>query len=201
MSSTMKKLVYITFISVCALMIGGCKPTPQFLNANVTASQLQTTIPLTSASGEPVLINAPQKGKVTAVFFGYTQCPDICPTTLGKMKLTMELLGADASKVRVIFATLDPERDTAQVLQAYMAAFNPSFTGALTDTAHTQELAKQFQVVFDKVGTGPNYVVNHTANLYLIDENGRTMVSVPYEAKPESIAHDIRQILAQYSSK
>ena len=177
--------------------LSACQPTPQYLNANVTASNLQTTIPLTTQNGERIEVNAPLKGKISAVFFGYTQCPDICPTTLGKMKIVMEKLGADADKVRVVFITVDPERDTPEVLKAYMAAFNPSFIGAQAEPIErTREMAKQFQVVYEKEGSGPNYIVNHTANLYLLDENGKTIVSAPYEAKPESIAHDIKQLLA-----
>ena len=180
------------------LALTACQPTAQYLNGNITASNLRTDIPLTSHKGEPLQINSPQKGKVSAVFFGYTQCPDICPTTLGKMKIVMEQLGADADKVRVVFVTVDPERDTGALLKEYMGAFNPTFTGAYTDPAQTKTMANQFQVVYEKVGTGPNYIVNHTANLYLLDENGRTVVSVPYEAKPETITHDIKQMLAQY---
>ena len=180
------------------LALTACQPTAQYLNSNITASNLRTDIPLTSHKGEPLQINSPQKGKVSAVFFGYTQCPDICPTTLGKMKIVMEQLGADADKVRVVFVTVDPERDTGALLKEYMGAFNPTFTGAYTDPAQTKTMANQFQVVYEKVGTGPNYIVNHTANLYLLDENGRTVVSVPYEAKPETIVHDIKQMLAQY---
>ena len=180
------------------LALTACQPTAQYLNGNITASNLRTDIPLTSHKGEPLQINSPQKGKVSAVFFGYTQCPDICPTTLGKMKIVMEQLGADADKVRVVFVTVDPERDTGALLKEYMGAFNPTFTGAHTDPAQTKTMANQFQVVYEKVGTGPNYIVNHTANLYLLDENGRTVVSVPYEAKPETITHDIKQMLAQY---
>ena len=180
------------------LALTACQPTAQYLNGNITASNLRTDIPLTSHKGEPLQINSPQKGKVSAVFFGYTQCPDICPTTLGKMKIVMEQLGADADKVRVVFVTVDPERDPGALLKEYMGAFNPTFTGAYTDPAQTKTMANQFQVVYEKVGTGPNYIVNHTANLYLLDENGRTVVSVPYEAKPETITHDIKQMLAQY---
>lgn len=183
---------------VLSFALTACQPSAQYLNSNITASNLRTDIPLTSHKGETLQINSPQKGKVSAVFFGYTQCPDVCPTTLGKMKLVMDGLGADADKVRVVFVSIDPERDTPALLKEYMAAFNPTFTGAYTDPEHTRQMAKQFQVVFEKVGTGPNYIVNHTANLYLLDENGRTTVSVPYEAKPETIVHDIKQMLAQY---
>ena len=190
--------VLLSLIAVSFALVA-CKPTAQYLNNNVTASNLHTDIPLTSHRGEPLQINSPQKGKVSAVFFGYTQCPDICPTTLGKMKVVMNQLGTDADKVRVVFVTVAPERDTQNVLKEYMAAFNPTFTGAYTDPEHTRQMAKQFQVVYEKVGSGPNYIVNHTANLYLLDENGRTVVSVPYEAKPETIAHDIKQMLAQQS--
>ncbi len=178
------------------LSLTACQPTPKFLNTNITASNLHTDMPLTTQNGEPLQVNAPQKGKISAVFYGYTQCPEICPTTLGKMKLVMQQLGADADKVRVVFITVDPERDTPDVLKAYMAAFNPSFIGAYTDPSSTQKMAKQFQVVYEKEGAEPNYIVNHTANLYLLDEHGKTIVSAPYEAKPEAIAHDIKQMLA-----
>lgn len=199
MGARLRRQLGVLCVGVALLYaVSGCTPSPQFLNANVTASQLRTDIPLVSHRGEPVSINEPQKGKVSVVFFGYTQCPDICPTTLGKMKIVMQQLGADADKVRVVFVTIDPERDTASVLKAYMSAFNPAFTAAMTDLEHTRTMAKQFKVVFEKEGAGPNYVVNHTANLYLLDEQGRTTVSVPYEAKPESIVHDIKQLLAQY---
>ena len=196
----MKSGLFKTFIctGLLALTLAACQPTAQYLNSNITASNLHTSIPLTTQNGDTIEINAPQKGKVSAVFFGYTQCPDICPTTLGKMKLVMDQLGADANKVRVVFVTVDPERDTPEVLKAYMAAFNPTFIGAYAQPIDkTREMAKQFQVVYEKVGDGPNYIVNHTANLYLLDENGKTVVSAPYEAKPESIVHDIRQLLAQ----
>ena len=195
MKSSLKILLGAFALS---LVLTACQPTAQYLNSNITASNLHTDMPLTSHRGVPLQINSPQKGKVSAVFFGYTQCPDICPTTLGKMKIVMEQLGADADKVRVVFVTVDPERDTGALLKEYMGAFNPTFTGAYTDPAQTKTMANQFQVVYEKVGTGPNYIVNHTANLYLLDENGRTVVSVPYEAKPETITHDIKQMLAQY---
>ncbi len=193
----MRPTALIAAALVCAVAtLTACQPAPQYLNSNVTASNLHTDMPLTAQNGEPLQVNAPQKGKVSAVFFGYTQCPDICPTTLGKMKIVMDKLGADADKVRVVFITVDPERDTPEVLKAYMAAFNPSFIGAYTDPDNTKKMAKQFQVVYEKEGAGPNYIVNHTANLYLLDENGKTIVSAPYEAKPEAIVHDIQQMLA-----
>ena len=193
----LKKSLSAVFLVVA---LSACQPTPQYLNSNVTASNLHTTILLTTQNGEPLQVNAPQKGKISAVFFGYTQCPDICPTTLGKMKIVMDQLGADADKVRVVFITVDPERDTPEVLKAYMAAFNPTFIGAYADPIErTREMAKQFQVVYEKEGAGSNYIVNHTANLYLLDENGKTIVSAPYEAKPDAIAHDIKQMLAAQS--
>lgn len=193
----MRPTALIAAALVCAVAtLTACQPAPQYLNSNVTASNLHTDMPLTAQNGETIQVNAPHKGKVSAVFFGYTQCPDICPTTLGKMKIVMDKLGADADKVRVVFITVDPERDTPEVLKAYMAAFNPRFIGAYTDPENTRKMAKQFQVVYEKEGAGPNYIVNHTANLYLLDENGKTIVSAPYEAKPEAIVHDIQQMLA-----
>ena len=189
----MKRLAAI--LLCMALLATGCSEPQRFHSTDISAADWGKDFHLTDHAGQSRRL-ADFKGKAVVLFFGYTQCPDICPTTLGKMKIVMDKLGADADKVRVVFITVDPERDTPEVLKAYMAAFNPSFIGAYTDPDNTKKMAKQFQVVYEKEGAGPNYIVNHTANLYLLDENGKTIVSAPYEAKPEAIVHDIQQMLA-----
>ncbi|WP_189493181.1 SCO family protein [Formosimonas limnophila] len=175
-------------------LLAACQPSAQFLNKDITGSGLKTETPLTAADGENFQLNqaSPQ---VTAVFFGFTQCPDVCPTTMGQMKLVMDELGADADKLRVVFVSVDPERDTREILKQYTSTFNPKFIGASTDLANTQKLARDYQITFEKVGTGPNYMVNHTANSYLIDRAGKTRVSIPYNTDAKTIAHDIKQLL------
>ncbi|TDR32576.1 SCO family protein [Hydromonas duriensis] len=188
-----------TALGFTALGLTACSPAPQFLNQNVSGAGLQTSVELTTAAGQPLQLNAALPNHVTALFFGFTQCPEVCPTTMGTMKLVKQALqkeGVDPNLLRVVFLSVDPERDTASILNAYTAAFDPSFIGVSTDLTRTKEVAKAYNVTFEKVGTGEFYTMNHTANLYLIDSTGRTRVSVPYGASADSIVHDVKQLLA-----
>ena len=182
----------------CAIVLGACRPSPQFLNQNVTGSGYATQVELKNASGGTVQLSAPAPNQVTALFFGFTQCPDVCPTTLGTMKLVKQELiknKADADRLRIVFVSIDPERDTPEVLKAYAAAFDPAVIGAYTSPDNTQKIAKDFNIVYEKVGTGPFYTMNHSANAYLIDSEGRTRVSIPYGTTAPIIAHDVQQLL------
>ena len=181
-----------------ALILGACSPSPQFLNQNVTGSAYATQVELKNASGGAVQLNAPTPNQVTALFFGFTQCPDVCPTTLGTMKLVKQELvknKMDPDRLRIVFVSIDPERDTPEVLKAYAAAFDPAVIGAYASPEHTQKIAKDFNIVYEKVGTGAFYTMNHSANTYLIGSDGRTRVSVPYGTAASAIAHDVQQLL------
>lgn len=184
------------------LALAACSPNSpsslKFLNQNVSGAGFSSQIELTSGAGEKIKLNAPTPNQVTALFFGFTQCPEICPTTLGTMKLVKQGLEAkqvDSKQLRVVFVSLDPERDSQQILKEYTSAFDPSFIGAATDLASTQSLAKSYNVTFEKVGKSEFYTLNHSANLYLIDAEGHTRVSVPYGAKADLIVHDVMQLL------
>lgn len=147
------------------------------------------------------LASADFSGKAVVVFFGYTRCPDICPTTLAAMQETMKLLGADADRVQVLFVTVDPERDTPAVLKEYVPWFDTRFIGLHGDTAVIRDLAREFHVYYHKVTgvageTAMGYSIDHTATSYAYDPAGRLRLLIQHGAKPEHIAADLRALLA-----
>ncbi|HJV60238.1 MAG TPA: SCO family protein [Albitalea sp.] len=138
------------------------------------------------------------KGKVTAVFFGYTQCPDVCPTTLAELAQVKKSLGKDADRVQAVFVTVDPERDTPQVLKAYVGSFDPSFVALRGSLEQTTKVAKDFKVFFAKAPgkTPDSYTVDHTAGTYLFDPQGKARVFERYGAGAEVLSADIKTLLA-----
>jgi len=133
------------------------------------------------------------------MFFGYTQCPDVCPTTLANMAQVMKLLGEeDAKRVQVIFVTVDPERDTQQLLAEYVPAFSPSFIGLRGDAAQTEAVEKDFKVFSQKQGdvASGQYTVDHTAATYVFDPQGRLRLYVRHGETPQNIASDIKTLLS-----
>ena len=138
------------------------------------------------------------RGKVVLLFFGYTGCPDMCPTTLALLAGTMQELGADAGNVQGLFVTVDPKRDTPQLLAQYVPAFYPTFLGLYGDAAATERTVREFKGYFHT--NAPNehgsYIVDHSAQVYVLDPAGRLRLYVqPTEATPESVAHDVRLLL------
>jgi protein SCO1/2 len=137
------------------------------------------------------------KGKAVVVFFGYTQCPDVCPTTMVEMAKVMQALGGDADRVQVLFITVDPERDTAELLSKYVPAFDPRFLGLRGDLAQTEKVARDFKVFYQKVpGKTPgSYTMDHTAGTYVFDPQGRIRLFIRYGQPVESISHDLKILL------
>lgn len=135
------------------------------------------------------------KGKVVVLFFGYTHCPEVCPTTLADLAQVVRLLGADAEKVQVLFVTLDPERDTPEVLAKYVPSFNPSFLGLYGDTQATAQAAKVFAVSFEKHAEKNGYTLDHSDGTYLIGKNARTVLLSPYGQRTELLLEDIKLLL------
>ena len=131
------------------------------------------------------------------MFFGYTQCPDVCPTTLAELAAAMQPLGPDAARVQVLFVTVDPERDTAELLAQYVPAFNPRFLGLRGDAEATARTAKEFKVIYQKQpGQTPGtYTMDHSAGTFIFDPQGRLRVYVSYGQGPEVFAHDISELL------
>jgi len=138
------------------------------------------------------------KGKAVVVFFGYTQCPDVCPTTMQEMANVMQQLGPLSDKVQVLFVTVDPERDTPELLSKYVPAFDPRFLGLVGDKAATEKIAKEFRVFYQKVpGKEPgSYTMDHTAGSYVFDPQGRLRLFVRHGQGPEQIAHDLKLLLS-----
>ncbi|MBK9161802.1 MAG: SCO family protein [Nitrosomonadales bacterium] len=136
------------------------------------------------------------RGKVVVMFFGYIHCPDVCPTTMADLAQVMDTLGKDADRVQVLFVTVDPERDTPELMTQYAPAFHPSFLGLYGDVQATVKVAEAFGVVYQKQPTTSGYNVDHSAGTYLIDANGKVRLLAPYGQRADWLAQDIRLLLA-----
>ena len=137
------------------------------------------------------------RGKVVVIFFGYTQCPDVCPTTLSEMKQVMQLLGKDAERLQVLFVIVDPKRDTPELLAKYVPSFHPSFLGLYGDKAATEKVAKDFKIFYRLADgkTPESYTVDHSAASLVFDPQGRLRLSVNYGLGADKIAPDIKKLL------
>ena len=177
--------------------LAGCgKSGPSFKASDVTGTSFGRGFELTAHDGKPRTLED-FRGKVVVMFFGYTQCPDVCPTTLAELSQVMKDLGADASRVQVLFVTVDPERDTTELLSRYVPAFNPTFLGLTGDAQAIARTAKEFKVIYQKQ-PGPNpgsYSMDHSAGTFIFDPQGRLRVYVSYGQGPEVFVHDIRELL------
>jgi protein SCO1/2 len=136
-------------------------------------------------------------GRAVAVFFGFTQCPDVCPTTLTEMTRVKQLLGTDGGKLQVILITVDPRRDTPQVLAAYMRNFDPHHLALVPSEQQLAEVTKEFKIYFKKVEgkTPTGYSMDHSAGIYIFDPRGRARLYARYGLKPEELASDVRTLL------
>lgn len=186
-------------VVLAAAFLGGCgvSDAPKFHSVDVTGADYAQVLSLTDQHGKTRTL-AEFKGKAVSLFFGYTQCPDVCPTNLSTMAQVVKLLGADGDKLQVIFVTVDPERDTQQLLAEYMPAFHPGFLGLRGDVATTEAVKKAFRVFAQKQGdvAGGTYTVDHTAGTYLYDPQGRLRLYVRHGESAEHIAADLRLLIA-----
>lgn len=135
------------------------------------------------------------KGKVVLIFFGFTQCPDVCPTALFRAVEIKKMLGEDGDRLQVLFITIDPERDTPELLRAYVAAFDPGFIGLYGDRDQTARTARDFKVFYAKVPTGSSYTMDHSTITYVYDEAGHLRLGLRHAQTPEECVADIRQLL------
>ena len=187
----------ILFFSL-AWVLAACDSKPTFKNVDITGSKaFGTNFSLIDVDGRLRTL-ADYQGKAVVMFFGYTHCPDVCPTTLIEMQEVMSLLGPQAAKVQVIFVTLDPERDTAEVLKQYVPAFNPSFIGLRPANEEAlNRLTKEFKIYYKRVpGLSPNtYTIDHTAGSYVFDPKGQLRLYIKHGQGPEVLAQDLKTIL------
>src|SRR6266436_1602203 len=176
----MKRLLRMAGATLLALVVAACGPAaPKFLGSDVTGAGFGHDFKLTDASGAPRSL-VDFRGKVVVMFFGYTQCPDACPTTLSELAAALQKLGPDAARVQVLFVTVDPERDTPDLLSRYVPAFNPSFLGLRGDAQATADAAKEFKVIYQKQpgATPGSYSMDHSAGTFIFDPQGRLRVYV-----------------------
>jgi protein SCO1/2 len=193
----------ISFLRTCCittlvLILMACSPKLEFKNIDITGSTaFGKDFSLVDPDGK-VRTLSDFKGKVVVMFFGYTQCPDVCPTTLTEMQQVMTILGPQSDKVQVLFVTVDPQRDTAAILKQYVPAFDPRFLGLRPeDDAALEKVAKDFKIYYKKVpGISPgSYTIDHTAGSYAFDPDGRLRLYIKHAQGPETLAHDLKELL------
>jgi len=179
-----------------AALSWGCAPSdqPSLNSLDITGVNYGKDFKLSDAQGRARTV-ADFRGKVVLLFFGFTQCPDVCPTALAAAAEVLQTLGDDASKVQVLFVSLDPERDTPEILQAYVSSFHPSFMGLRTDLAGTAETAANFKVFYRKVPMGGSYTLDHSAITYVFDKAGQLRLASQPGQLSARLAADVRQLL------
>jgi len=155
-------------------------------------------ISLRRADGELFSLSD-QQGKIVLLFFGYTSCPDVCPTTLAEMKMLMDELGDLSKNVQVVFVSVDPDRDTSEKVQTYVNHFHPSFLGLSGTKIELSPIWKNYSIVREEVQSDSSFgvIINHTAILFLVDQKGNLRLSFPYQTPVRDIAHDIKLLLEQ----
>jgi len=186
------------FLLLLGMLLAACDPPKlpsPFHASDVTAKFTQVTFHLTDQHGQARTL-ADFHGKVVVLFFGYTHCPDVCPTTLADLAQVMRLLNKDADKVQVLFITLDPERDKPDMLANYVAMFNPTFLALNGDLQATSQAARAFNVTFQKQPTSSGYSLDHSDGSYLIDPKGRVRLLAAYAQPSALMVDDIRLLLA-----
>lgn len=182
----------------CDSKAPGAAARPAFKGVDITGAEYARSLALTDADGQPRTL-ADYKGKVVLVFFGYTQCPDVCPTTMAELAEVKRQLGADGARVQGIFVTVDPERDTAALLKAYVANFGPDIVGLRGTPEQIKAAAKEFKVFFSKVPgkTDTSYTVDHTAGSYVFDAKGKVRLFTRYGSGAQALIDDLKILLAE----
>ncbi|HCE27899.1 MAG TPA: SCO family protein [Comamonadaceae bacterium] len=194
-------------IATCAILVGAgvfltacSKGKPEFRGVDISEVEYARDIPLPDHNGQQRSLKD-FRGKVVVVFFGYTQCPDVCPTTMQEMAEVKKMLGPDGDRLQSIFVTVDPERDTPDMLKAYMGNFDPSFLALRGTPEQTAAVAKDFKIYFKKVDgkTPTSYTMDHSAGSYIYDTQGRLRVYYRYGSGAEALAADVRTLLKEAS--
>jgi len=183
-------LPLVIFAAACGQPAG-----PKFQLTDVTGAPFGKALALTDHTGKPRTLGD-FKGKVVVIFFGYTQCPDVCPTTLAEMAKVVKALDADGDRVQVLFVTVDPERDTPELLRQYVTAFNPTFLGLYGDAAATARATKEFKIYVQKQPTkSGGYSVDHSAGTFIVDAQGRLRLFGQHGVAAPALVADIRTLL------
>jgi protein SCO1 len=178
-------------------VLGACTENkPQYKAVDITGADYAKDFRLTDQNGQ-VRSLGDFKGKLVVMFFGYTQCPDVCPTTLADLAEAKKLMGPDGAKVQGLFVTVDPQRDTPEVLKGYMANFDPGFLALRGTPEQLAAVAKDYKVYYKKVDgkTPTSYTMDHSAANYVYDTQGRLRLYSRYDAGAQALASDLKQLL------
>jgi protein SCO1/2 len=193
----MTRLVAAALLAVLLVAACGKRETAPFQLTDVTGASFGKALELTDHNGQRRTL-ADFKGKVVVLFFGFTHCPDACPTTMVELANVARELGPDAQRLQVLFVTVDPQRDTAEVLRQYVPSFNPAFLGLYGTPEETTRAAKEFKVYFQKQPQpGGSYTMDHSAGTFVIDPQGRLRLFGQYGAGAKPLLHDVKLLLAQ----
>jgi protein SCO1/2 len=182
---------------IVGLSLVGCEHKPTFNALDISGIQgYGNDFRLIDHNGKPRTL-ADFRGKVVVMFFGYTQCPDVCPTTLSDMRQVMEKLGEDSARMQVLFVTVDPKRDTQELLSKYVPGFNPAFLGLYGDDAAIDKVAREFKIVhqIQEGKTPESYTVAHTAASLVFDPQGRLRLFINYGMDVDKLAADIKLLM------
>jgi protein SCO1 len=183
--------------TICSLaLLGACDSGPQFKSTDITGAPYGHSLELTDHTGKPRRLDD-FRGKAVVLFFGFTHCPDVCPTTLADIAQAIKTLGPDAERVQVLMVSVDPERDTQEALAKYVSAFDPRFLGLRGDLAATKKVANEFKIFFEKRKQGDSYTVDHSGQSYVIDPQGRLRLLVRHDRIAQDLAADLRTVLHQ----
>ncbi|MFZ6814341.1 SCO family protein [Undibacterium sp. Rencai35W] len=180
-------------------IIAGCsRSAPVFTGLDITGADFGKVLHLRSPDGVVRTLGS-FKGRYVMLFFGFTQCPDVCPTALARAVEVRKLLGAEGDNIQVVFVTIDPERDTPELLRQYTAAFDPGFLGLSGSVSETEEAAKEFRIFYKKIPSGSSYTMDHTAITYVFDTEGRIRLALKHEQTASQCAQDMRSLMASHT--
>lgn len=192
---------YFTYflIAMVAVLLSACSPSteePSLFGTDITGADFATDFKLTDHHGETRQLSDYQ-GKVVALFFGFTHCPDICPTTMADLAAAMKLMGKNSNHVQVLFVTVDPERDTQAVLSEFVPSFDSRFVGLTGTTEEIERTAQTFKIFYAKQQEPgqSGYSFDHSAGVYVYDKKGKIRIYLKYGQKPQEIAHDLSRLL------
>ena len=196
----LRRLVSVAAVGAASMLgLAGCErfQAPAFKGIDITGAEYAKELALTDPDGRRRSL-AEFKGQVVVVFFGFTHCPDVCPTTMAELALVKRQLGADGQRLQAVFVTVDPERDTPELLKAYVTNFDPGFVALRGTPEETAAAAKHFKVFYAKVPgkTEGSYTVDHTAGAYVFDPQGRVRLFTRHGTGADALLHDIRILLA-----
>ncbi|HRW74224.1 MAG: SCO family protein [Burkholderiaceae bacterium] len=201
--AALARLSGITVAALAAGTLAGCDKLGQvmgkqegFRGIDITGADYGKGFSLHDANGQLRTL-ADFRGKVVQLYFGFTQCPDVCPTALTRAAEVKRLLGKDGDRFQVVFITVDPERDTPELLREYMAAFDPGFVALRPTPEELKQTAAEFKVYYKAVPTGSSYTMDHSAQSYLFDPQGRLRLVLRHEQTAQDYAHDVQMLLKQ----